>query len=85
MRNCFFTCNIRLSNRTGNRLHYISCIAVHWALFTTISTLPQRYPVCKCEPIQSEFQIPVSEDFLPLPAIPSSHAASAQQPASSSI
>ena len=36
-------------------MHYISCMAASLLLTTTISTLPERYPSCKCEPFQSEF------------------------------
>lgn len=32
-------------------LHYISCIALLSNVFDTISTLPERYRSCKCEPI----------------------------------
>ena len=36
-------------------MHYISCTADSLLLMTTISTLPERYRSCKCEPFQSEF------------------------------
>ena len=52
---CFFTYNIRLSKRPTRAMHYISCTADSLLLMTTISTLPERYRSCKCEPFQSEF------------------------------
>jgi hypothetical protein len=51
MRNCFFTCNIRLSNQLSELLHNISCIVVHSVKTTTITTLPETYRFCKCKPI----------------------------------
>ena len=36
-------------------MHYISCTTDSLLLMTTISTLPERYRSCKCEPFQSEF------------------------------
>ncbi len=56
-------------------LHYISCIIARAPQMHTISTLHERYRVCKSEPFQSEFLFHL-KDIKHTAAIRSTYAAS---------